>query len=134
MTLERLDHYTIRVRPEDLGEIRRFYVEVLGLTEGARPAFSFPGHWLYCGGKPVVHLAGTASDDELAPTGTGRLDHVAFHATGLQDMLRHLRERAVKYEQRPVPGQELHQVFLIDPNGIKVELNYSAEEARSRDH
>lgn len=133
MTLERLDHYTIRVRPEDLAAIRQFYVEVLGLAEGARPGFSFPGHWLYCGGLPVVHLAGTVADGELAPTGTGRLDHVAFHATGLQDMLRRLGDLGVEYEQRPVPGQKLHQVFLIDPNGIKVELNYAAEEARAGD-
>jgi catechol 2,3-dioxygenase-like lactoylglutathione lyase family enzyme len=134
MALERLDHYTIRVQPEQLAPIRQFYVEVLGLTEGARPAFSFPGHWLYVGGRPVVHLAGTAGTEGSEPAGTGRLDHVAFHATGLQAMLAHLRGRGISDEQRPVPGQELFQVFLIDPNGIKVELNYDAEEAREIDH
>lgn len=130
MALEGLDHYTIRVRPQDLPEIRRFYVEVLGLGEGERPGFSFPGHWLYCGGRPVVHLAGTAEGEAILPGGTGRLDHVAFHASGLRDMLEHLRSHAIDFEQRPVPGQKLHQLFLIDPNGIKVELNYDAREAR----
>lgn len=131
MALERLDHYTIRVRPQDLPEIRRFYVEVLGLAEGERPGFSFPGHWLYCGERPVVHLAGTVEGEAVLPGGTGRLDHVAFHATGLQEMLRHLRASAIDFEQRPVPGQALHQVFLIDPNGIRVELNYDGAEARA---
>jgi catechol 2,3-dioxygenase-like lactoylglutathione lyase family enzyme len=127
MALERLDHYTIRLRPDDLAATRQFYVEVLGLSEGERPAFSFPGHWLYCGGRPVVHLAGTATEDR--PTSTGRVDHIAFHATGLQGMLRHLEARNLTFEQRPVPGQQLHQVFLNDPKGIKIELKYTAAEA-----
>jgi catechol 2,3-dioxygenase-like lactoylglutathione lyase family enzyme len=134
MALERLDHFTIRLQPDDLAATRSFYVDVLGLSEGKRPGFSFPGHWLYCGSQPVVHLAGTAGSDDPASGGTGKIDHIAFHATGLQDMLQRLRTRGVTHEQRPVPGQELHQVFVHDPNGIKVELNYSAEEARAADH
>ena len=131
MTLERLDHYTIRLRPDDLAATRRFYVEVLGLAEGDRPAFSFPGHWLYCNGRPVVHLAGTATEDRASST--GRIDHIAFQATGLQAMLRHLDESGISFEQKPVPGQALHQVFLLDPNGIKIELNYDAGEAPAGD-
>jgi catechol 2,3-dioxygenase-like lactoylglutathione lyase family enzyme len=134
MTLERLAHYTIRVGPDDLDRTRRFYVEVLGLTEGARPTFSFPGHWLYCGGQPVVHLAGNGSPEGAAQGGTGPLDHVAFHATGLQAMLTHLRDRGISYQRKPVPGQDLFQVILTDPSGIKIELNYSAEDARGSDH
>jgi catechol 2,3-dioxygenase-like lactoylglutathione lyase family enzyme len=134
MALERLAHYTIRVGPDDLDRSRRFYVEVLGLTEGARPAFSFPGHWLYCGGQPVVHLAGTGGPEGSEPGGTGHLDHVAFHATGLQTMLAHLRDRGIVCQQKPLPSQDRFQVFLTDPNGINIELNYSAEEAREADH
>jgi catechol 2,3-dioxygenase-like lactoylglutathione lyase family enzyme len=129
MALEKLDHYTIRVRPEDLAEIRRFYVEVLGLDDGARPPFSFPGHWLYCGGAPVVHLAGTA-ERTPAPE-SGRLDHIAFGASGLAQMRRQLAELEVAFDERTVPGLGLHQLFVEDPNGIKIELNYPAAEAQA---
>ena len=129
MALQKLDHYTIRVRPEDLAEIRRFYVEILGLTDGERPPFSFPGHWLYCGGAPVVHLAGTA--ERTAAADNGRLDHIAFGARGLVEMRRHLAAQGIAFVERTVPGLGLHQLFVNDPNGIKIELNFPAAEAQA---
>ena len=77
MGVERLDHYTIRT--EDLDATRRFYTEILGLSVGARPAFTFPGLWLYQGGNPLVHVVGVEPESVArADDGTGRLDHVAF--------------------------------------------------------
>ncbi len=58
MKVERLDHYTIRTTPTDLERVRAFYVDVLGLHAGPRPAFRFDGHWLYADDRhPIVHLA-----------------------------------------------------------------------------
>lgn len=131
MALEGLDHFTIRVVPEQLGAVRCFYVEVLGLTEGARPGFSFPGHWLYLGGRPVVHLAGRAADDLPQSAETGSIDHIAFSARGLERMRAHLRELGTEFREQPVPGQALYQLFLTDPAGILVELNYPGEEAKA---
>lgn len=128
MALEGLDHFTVRVPPAELGSVRRFYVEVLGLSEGERPPFTFPGHWLYCGGRPVVHLAGREGL-ELDAAGTGGLDHIAFRATGLAAMRAHLDRLGVAYREQPVPGLGLHQIFVEDPAGIRVEINYAAEEA-----
>lgn len=131
MALEQLDHYTVRTRPEDLVRVRDFYVEVLGLREGKRPPFNFPGHWLYCGGVPVVHLAGTVEGDNGRPSGTGKLDHVAFRASGLAAMRKRLLDLDVSFDERTVLAMGLHQLFLVDPGGIKVELNYPADEARA---
>jgi len=39
-----LDHATIVTA--DLDSARRFFVDVAGLTEGARPRFSINGYWL----------------------------------------------------------------------------------------
>ena len=61
--------------------------------------------------------------------GTGALDHIAFRATGLRAMLEHLRRERVAFTQRRANGQALFQLFLYDPNGIKIELNYEASEA-----
>ena len=50
-----IDH--VNIATEKLQETRDFFVEVLGLEEGWRPeAFGFQGHWLYAGGRPIVHL------------------------------------------------------------------------------
>ena len=131
MALEQLDHYTVRTRPEDLVRVRDFYVEVLGLREGKRPPFNFPGHWLYCGGVPMVHLAGTVEGGNGRPCGTGKLDHVAFRASGLAAMRKRLLDLDVSFDERTVPALGLHQLFLVDPGGIKVELNYPADEAQA---
>jgi hypothetical protein len=61
--------------------------------------------------------------------GTGAIDHIAFRATGLREMLLHLKKQNVSFSQRRANGQALFQLFFFDPNGIKIELNYDAAEA-----
>ena len=61
MTLSTLDHCSIRT--VKLAETRDFYVDLLGMVDGERPDFDFPGNWLYVEGKPVVHLVGVDPDD-----------------------------------------------------------------------
>ena len=60
--------------------------------------------------------------------GSGALDHIAFFANGLAGMLAHLRAQAVVFRERTVPSIGLHQLFLDDPCGIVIELNYPASE------
>ncbi len=138
-----INHFSIRT--DDLDACRRFYADVLGLTVGPRPAFPFPGLWMYRGdhgdvGNAVVHIIGTdrteekgldgylGERDETRLRGTGTIDHVAFFADGLSTMLAHLESSGVAFRQRTVPNIGLHQVFLEDPNGVVIELNYQATE------
>ncbi len=120
--LTALDHYTIRT--SDLDRSVRFYSEILGLESGARPPFRFPGAWLYCDGRPVVHLV---QRGQKAGGETGAVDHLAFRADGLADFTRHLAERGVAFEESEVPGLGLHQVFLRDPDGVRIEVNFPGE-------
>ena len=127
MGLEALNHYTIK--PVDLEASRAFYVDVLGLEVGYRPPLAFAGYWLYCGGQPTVHLIGPReSDGHREPGKTGLLDHIAFSATGLAAMRARLAERRIQHEERIVPRDRQTQVFLHDPDGVAVELNYPPEE------
>jgi hypothetical protein len=64
-----------------------------------------------------------------ALAGTGVIDHVAFRATGLKETIARLRGLGVQFNQRMVNDQGLYQLFLFDPNQVKVELNFSNEEA-----
>ena len=123
MAVAGLDHYTINTL--DLEATIRFYVEVLGFENGERPPFSFPGAWLYCQGRPVVHLVGGKAPEE---PGSGAIDHVAFRAGGLGDFIRRFEDLGIPYSERDVPGSNLHQVFLSDPNGISVEINFAGDE------
>jgi catechol 2,3-dioxygenase-like lactoylglutathione lyase family enzyme len=94
MHLEGLDHANLRLRPQDLPAALVFYRDLLGLEEGPRPAFDFPGAWLYAGGRPIVHLA---CRDTVEP-----------------------------------PGFPLHQLFLTDPFGLRVELTFDMADATNQ--
>jgi catechol 2,3-dioxygenase-like lactoylglutathione lyase family enzyme len=127
MPIASLDHCTIRTA--DLEAARRFYVDLLGLRVGDRPPFSFPGLWLYADdGRPVLHLVGV--EPGRAQTGaTGALDHVAFAASGAASFRARLAEAGIEFTERVVPLLDVLQLFIRDPHGIRVELNFPSEEA-----
>jgi catechol 2,3-dioxygenase-like lactoylglutathione lyase family enzyme len=130
MGLNALNHFTIR--PVDLERTKGFYVDVLGLTIGDRPPLGFPGYWLYCGGIPTVHLIGPRESEagwpERKPAATGLLDHIAFSCTGLADMRTRLKKHAIQHTERVIPRDRQTQIFLHDPDGVAVELNYPPAE------
>jgi len=131
MGVQALEHVTIRCA--QLGRTRDFYVKLMGLTEGDRPQFPFRGHWLYLGGIPVIHLV-EASDSAgawgghiaipKAEDGTGSFDHVAFRGDDFQAMRVRLKEAGVPFKERVVPGGQLSQLFVPDPEGVLVEINF----------
>ena len=41
-----------------------------------------------------------------------------------------VRALGVEFKQRQVDDQGLYQLFMFDPNGIKIELNYDSAEAQ----
>lgn len=141
MTVSRLAHYSIRTL--DLERSCRFYERVLGFKRGYRPPFDFPGAWLYMGGDEsdygTVHIIGVdpanpdglaayLGDKTLPASGTGTVDHIAFLATGVEAMWDTLRAERVAWRDRTVPSLRLHQVFIEDPSGVTIELNFPAAE------
>ena len=137
MPLSHLEHFLIQTT--DLAATRDWYVRTLGLRVGPSPDFKFPVCWLYLGEKDVLHLTeGGANTSENrkkflgqqseAIKGTGVVDHVAFRATGLPEMMEHLAKLGVPFTRRMVNDQGLFQLFLMDPNDVKVELNFANSE------
>jgi catechol 2,3-dioxygenase-like lactoylglutathione lyase family enzyme len=131
MPLTQLEHYLVLT--DDLDGTRDFYRDALGLREGARPPLGFPGYWLYLGDVPCIHVAewntyrahSTAvgiSVSTPAP-GTGPLDHIAFNAVDLAGVQARLSAHEIQYSINEVPNAGLTQLFLRDPNGVKVEIN-----------
>ena len=117
-----LDHFNIRTR--NLTDTVRFYEDVLGLEKGPRPNFVFPGAWMYSEGRAVVHLVDISPTDEPQKPDSGVVHHVAFVSQGFHEMKQRLQTKGVKFEAREVPGGDLWQIFIHDPNGVMIELNY----------
>ncbi len=124
MLLTQLNHVTVRTR--DMEGTKNFYESVLGFHAGWRPPLSFPGYWLYCGDQPVVHLVPDSGAIGAGPDGshTGNFDHVAFVGRDFAAMRAHIAGRGVKFEERDPPGAGVQQIFLPDPNGVMIELNF----------
>ena len=138
MPITHLEHFLIQVA--DLEATCDWYEQVIGLRRGPTPDFKFPVQWLYAGDKDVLHVTEGGKDvsenrmrylgqQSTAVSGTGVIDHVAFRATGLKETIARLRGLGVQFNERMVNDQGLYQLFLFDPNQVKVELNFSNEEA-----
>jgi catechol 2,3-dioxygenase-like lactoylglutathione lyase family enzyme len=121
MALNGLNH--VSTRPRDLEATRSFYVDVLGLEVGPRPALPFPGYWLYIGDQAVVHLLGT-EPGSAAPPPTGRLDHIAFEGSGLDEIKSRLNRHQISFDERAIASVNLTQLFMHDPDGVAVEINF----------
>ncbi len=131
MDLQFIDHFTLSVRPHELESLRDFYTGTMGLEEGRRPDFPFPGHWLYLDGRPVVHLAANLPEEFDVPDGTmatGKFNHVSFRCKDVEATRKRLSEKGLKFREAPVPGFPLHQIFLHDPAGLMIELTFDTPE------
>ena len=132
MKLKSLDH--ILLLADDLEATKDFYVDVIGLAVGEQPDFRFPGYWLYAGSRACIHLAGrratggdaSASDTHGSRGSTGPIDHIAFAVDDCDAARADLDRRGIAYTHQKVPGAPLQQLFITDPNGVAVELNFPA--------
>ena len=138
MPLSHIEHFLVQT--SDIAKTRDWFVRVLGMKEGYHPDFKFPVCWLYIGDRDVVHITEGganvsenrrryAGQESQATSGTGVIDHIAFRASGLLETMAHLTRIGVDFKQRQVSDQGLYQLFLFDPNGIKIELNFDNAEA-----
>jgi catechol 2,3-dioxygenase-like lactoylglutathione lyase family enzyme len=123
MSIVRLDHYNIA--PKDFEATVRFYEDVIGLKVGPRPEFGVDGYWLYADDRAVLHLL---TDDKRSTGPTGRLDHIAFWATGLAEFVGRLKRMGIAYMLRTVEVAGMHQVFLTDVDGVTLEVGFASSE------
>ena len=126
MALEYIDHYTLQVKTSDLPKLVAFYENALGLRDGRRPPFDFPGNWLYLEDKPVVHLVGSEKEAPLGaePLSCGKLDHISFRCTDKKAMQQRLVSMGLTVHEQSVPGSAIEQLFVRDPAGLLVELTF----------
>jgi catechol 2,3-dioxygenase-like lactoylglutathione lyase family enzyme len=136
----------VLVLSDDIQRTRDFYCDVVGLEVGERPPLAFPGYWLYAdsGGPSCIHIAerrayaahaaGLGLHVPSEDAGVGPVDHVAFRASSgnYDGLLERLSRAGIEAVTNAVPGGP-RQVFIEDPNGVRVEINVIAtteDEAR----
>ena len=125
MAITGLDH--VNIRTTELARTQAFFTEVLGLTAGWRPDFSFAGAWLYAGDRDVVHLVEVRRAG--GPSQGSSLDHFAFAIDDYEDTERRLQAAGVAYEAGAAPNGGIRQMFVTEFNGVTFELNYRAPAA-----
>ena len=131
MAITQMQHYM--VLSKDLEKTRAFYCDVLGLRTGPRPPFDFEGLWIYVGDVAAVHVATQTSYEQSGRVeqsgkrhGSGSVDHIAFSANNYDELVASFRKHGVQYRATQVPGSDLRQLFVLDPDGIQIEINIRA--------
>jgi catechol 2,3-dioxygenase-like lactoylglutathione lyase family enzyme len=123
MGIERLDHVNV-VTPQ-LEKMVKWYSDVLGLSVGPRPAFPFPGAWLYAGERPVVHLVDSA-DTKVGAEVALKLEHFAFAASDMAAFEATLSAHNQPFEKSTVAGTTLTQFHIADPDGNHIHVDFDA--------
>jgi catechol 2,3-dioxygenase-like lactoylglutathione lyase family enzyme len=131
MPLNKMEHYLVLT--DDIDATRDFYCNALGMYVGPRPPLEFPGYWVYLADTPCIHIAewrtytahsqGKGIPVSTRAESTGAVDHIAFNAHDYDEVLARLERHGVRAQRNDPPGGFLRQLFLEDPNGVKIEIN-----------
>lgn len=127
MPLLAFDH--VNIRTVNLDGLVAWYEDVLGLRSGPRPDFPVPGAWLYLAEACVLHLI--EADPPPTPYTDGeslRMEHMAFRAEGMDAFVAKLDERAIAYKLFPFEALDIVLVFLRDPDGNRIHVDFAATE------
>jgi catechol 2,3-dioxygenase-like lactoylglutathione lyase family enzyme len=131
MSVTGLEH--LLVLTDDIDATRDFWCGALGLEVGARPPLEFPGYWLYSHGAPCIHVADratyTAHSARIGiPASPQPVDHVAFAGEDYDELVARLDRSGVEAARNDLPGAGIRQLFIEDPNGLKIEINVTQRE------
>jgi len=141
--MTKLDHCNIRTF--DLDATIAFYTDIVELKDGDFPGSRGMGAWLYDStDRPILHLIAIDPNDPEATLGKvrdrlgslagnlelsslnggGAIDHIAFECRDYDEMRAKLQARGLEFTSNDVPMIKLRQLFVNDPNGVTLELNF----------
>jgi len=123
MKMLAFDH--VNVKTANLENMVRWYEEVLGLKPGPRPAFPFPGAWIYLGDRAIIHLVGVENEPK---SDDPKIEHFAISASGMAEFLAHIESQGVKTEVFAVPGFNITQVNIFDPDGNHIHIDFRTDD------
>jgi len=111
--ISQIDHVSVLIT--DVERSRRFYRDVLGLKEIAKPrTFGFVALWFELGNQQL-HLLRKDQPDTRSPR------HFALRVIDVQAARSYFRERNVPLEETTlIPGCD--RFFVYDPDGNRIEI------------
>jgi catechol 2,3-dioxygenase-like lactoylglutathione lyase family enzyme len=115
-----LDHITVRTR--DLPGTKDFFLKVFDeLEERERPKaiHRIPGHWLYAGDRPIVHLIG--SNGRGMDGAAEAFDHIGIHLDGYAEFRTKLETLGIRYSTMDLPELDERRLFFRTPSGPLLE-------------
>jgi len=125
-----IDLHHLAIKTDDVDTTVEFWNNVIGSHSADRPDFGFPGAWLQFG-ETMIHLYGgetALNKDGGHDRGSAAIDHVALSARGFDEMRALFDEKKLPWRQIDISSFHLWQLFLHDPNGVLVELNFDARQ------
>ncbi len=125
MQINRLDH--VNLRTTQLDQMIDWYVDVLGLHNGPRPDFGFPGAWLYAGDAAVVHLVGIDGDPGTGSETALKLEHFALTATGAETFESRLAARGETFRKTGIAELGVTAFNVWDPDGNHIHVDFKGE-------
>ena len=125
MTVHGVDHVNLRV--QDPAATIAFFVDILEMTQ--HPEVET---WLVDkSGHPAVHIGNatrTTPADELRPFNPaqagGPVHHVALACTGFDAVRARIEARGLDYRCNDRPERSFRQIFIVEPGGALLELNF----------
>ena len=127
-----LHHYNLVAERQLLDDLREFYTTIVGLTPGPRPPFKPFGYWLYAGQQDVLHLTEALPSEHRRENRESTFDHVAFSCSDFLSVTARLKTYNVEHHIDDVPLTGQRQIFLSDPAGNGVELNFQMASSASK--
>ena len=129
--VQSIDHLTLVVK--DLEKSRRFYVDLLGMQQVARPDFNFEGSWFQAG-DTLIHLILEHEQSGLAGISveqkrSTRAGHFAFRLGDATAAWEALQNSGIELDVIAMPKLRPDgavQFFLADPDGYRVEITSEA--------
>ena len=130
MDIKRVDHYSIRTL--DLEASRRFYTDVIGLSEGPRPPFDFPGAWFQVGGNQLHLLVGEQPTFRESKGVDSRDIHFAVRVRSFRAALEFLQSKGYRenpdddlmsMKVSPHATAGFPQIYILDPDRNVIEIN-----------
>ncbi len=134
MLVNALDH--VNIITADLDGTAKFYQSLLGLErrDGPSPLTPATAQWMHDHeGRAILHINTPAAPaavkrETRAGPQTGAIHHVALKCTGHLEMVERLVTLGLEHHHNHVESINLRQIFLSDPNGVLIELNFFGEE------
>jgi ureidoacrylate peracid hydrolase len=102
------------LQTKDLKKAEEFYIDFLGFTVRKREAFR--------DGRPLVVTHEGLGLTDGRPDGTGPVEHIAFAATGIEKIAEEAKARGIEIVLGPEPTPYGLSVYLLDPDGNKIEF------------